>query len=393
MAKINKVLYNIDQRDDTTETEKKTARDNIGAIGASDVTSVDRTDIGNRTYDVEAIHFKQKGATTSQIVADSTDLGSTVPLPDMSADEGKVPVSYYRDGRGYYLLERIIPSHVSSDANKVLTVMSNNALTWADVPNVPSIKVWNGTTTVDKDFMTIYEGSSTGALAGITFNNENSTVTMVKNPTSNDDGKVLTAVVPGGSVAPYYEWSTPTTYSAGQGIDITNDQISWKYTVGRNLHINQNNQIQTNLPGGIYDAPTAMSNSFTALPGANFAGAFRLGCRYNTNGKYELALIYTASGTTSTITFIGTETVIGINNNITVNPAAYIGETAYYTPSNRFGYNTSTIFDPTIHKAIIYQGLAQIGPTSNTQIAIWQDNGSVKISFTSIEVGRVGSTL
>ena len=31
MAKINKVLYNIDQRNDTTDVEKKTARDNIGA--------------------------------------------------------------------------------------------------------------------------------------------------------------------------------------------------------------------------------------------------------------------------------------------------------------------------------------------------------------------------
>lgn len=205
---------------------------------------------------------------------------------------------------------------------------------------------------------------------------------------SSDNGKVLAVDATGTPI-----WQAPTTYSAGQGIDITNDQISWEYTVGRNLHINQNNQIQTNLPGGIWDAPTAMSNSFSALSGANFAGAYRLGCRYNTNGKYELALIYTASGTTSTITFIGTETVIGINNDITVNPAAYIGETAYYTPTVRFGYNSSTIFDPTLHKAIIYQGLAQIGPTSNTQIAIWQDNGNVKISFTSIEVGKVGSTL
>lgn len=29
---INKVLYNIDQRGQTTDAEKKTARDNIGAV-------------------------------------------------------------------------------------------------------------------------------------------------------------------------------------------------------------------------------------------------------------------------------------------------------------------------------------------------------------------------
>lgn len=37
---INKVLYNVDQRADTTEAEKKTARDNIGALGPDDIPSV-----------------------------------------------------------------------------------------------------------------------------------------------------------------------------------------------------------------------------------------------------------------------------------------------------------------------------------------------------------------
>ena len=36
MSKVNKVLYNVDQRNDTTSTEKQTARDNIGA-GTSNV--------------------------------------------------------------------------------------------------------------------------------------------------------------------------------------------------------------------------------------------------------------------------------------------------------------------------------------------------------------------
>lgn len=37
---INKVLYNVDQRADTTDAEKKTARDNIGALGPEDIPSV-----------------------------------------------------------------------------------------------------------------------------------------------------------------------------------------------------------------------------------------------------------------------------------------------------------------------------------------------------------------
>jgi hypothetical protein len=37
---INKVLYTVDQRDDTTAAEKKTARDNIGAVGADDIPEI-----------------------------------------------------------------------------------------------------------------------------------------------------------------------------------------------------------------------------------------------------------------------------------------------------------------------------------------------------------------
>lgn len=163
--------------------------------------------------------------------------------------------------------------------------------------------------------------------------------------------------------------------------------------IGRQLHLNQNNYVQTNLPGGIWDAPTSQSNNFTILSGADFAGAYKLAVRHNPGDTYEIALIYTASGMSSYITFIGTETVVSTNNSVTVNQAAYISERVYYTPSVRFGYNTSTVFDPTQHKAIYYSGVAQIGPTSDTKIAIWNDNGTIKVSFTSIEVGKVGSTI
>lgn len=79
---------------------------------------------------------------------------------------------------------------------------------YVDVP-CSEIKVWNNGTdgSVHKNLMTIYEGSSTGAMASVTFNNENSNVTMVKKPTTGDGGKVLTVTEPGGQVSPYYEWT------------------------------------------------------------------------------------------------------------------------------------------------------------------------------------------
>lgn len=76
-----------------------------------------------------------------------------------------------------------------------------------DIPtNKSEIKVFEGSSTVHKNLMTIYEDSTTGAMAGVNFNNENSKVTMVKEPAEGDGGKVLTVVEPGGQIAPYYEW-------------------------------------------------------------------------------------------------------------------------------------------------------------------------------------------
>lgn len=261
------------------------------------------------------------------VTLDTTLAGSLVPLPDFETDEGKVPVVYYRNNRKYYLLERL--------------------------NTVPST-------------------------AG-----------------SSDYKKVLTVDSHGA-----YDWELPeepAEYEAGDGINFSthlgtgNTVINWDYTVGRNLHINQNDQIQTNFPGGVWDAPTTMSNNFTAITGSDFAGAFRLGCKYY-GDKYQLAIIYTASSTTANIQFIGTETVIGTDNSCTVNQAVY-NETALYTPVYRFGYSTSTVFDPSVHKAIIYNGIGLIGPCSDCKIAIWNDNGTVKIGMTAIEVGKVGSTL
>lgn len=179
------------------------------------------------------------------------------------------------------------------------------------------------------------------------------------------------------------QWTrTDTSVSNYTGIQIDG--------VGRNLHLNQNNYVQTNFPGGLWDADMAQDNIFRRLGG--FSGAFYLAARYKTDGTYELGLSYSGSGTYGTITFIGTETVIATDNTVTVKQAAYIAETEYYTVSTRFGGSASTPFDPTRHKAIYYSGFGNIGPASDVKIAIWNDSGTIKIGMTSIEVGKVGAT-
>lgn len=137
MAKQNKVAVNLAQ--DFTDAEKEQARSNIGVV------EVDRTPVSGSATDVDAIHFNQKSVSTTQIVANSTDLGSTVPLPALATDEGKVPVSYYRDGRGYYLLEQYkdsrFPDSSSSDVGKVLTVNSSGNAIWDNVGGGSSISM------------------------------------------------------------------------------------------------------------------------------------------------------------------------------------------------------------------------------------------------------------
>ena len=187
------------------------------------------------------------------------------------------------------------------------------------------------------------------------------------------------------------------TLTAGSGITITSgansDTVAWDYSVGRNLHVNQNNAIQTNLPGGAFNAPSAASSSFTLLSDAKFAGSYRLACRHNTEDKYELAISYYGSGTSSTVSFIGTETVIGTDDSVTTHQAVFIDQTVQYTPTSRFGGTAATPFDPATHKAIIYDGIGLIGPTSDCKIVIWKaGDGYVKIAFTAIEVGKVGAT-
>lgn len=291
-----------------------------------------------------------------QLVADNRTVGLVAPVPQ-STDNGK------------------------------LVAVNGDLLEYVDAPNVAFV-------TTDDSYQTVESYRSQGYEVILTVDPGTDLRQYFRLVQKNPDGSMeFSCLRPGSGFISGYSYHLQTN-----SVWTRTDTAVHNYTgilingIGRNLHLNQNNYVQTNIPGGIWEAPTSANNIFTALSGANFAGAYRLLCRHNTNETYELALSYTASGMSSTITFIGTETVIGTDNTVTVNQAAYIGETTYYTPPHRFGYSSSTIFNPTQHKAIYYSGVAQIGPTSDTKIAIWDDNGTIKISFTSIEVGKIGST-
>lgn len=100
---------------------------------------------------------------------------------------------------------------------------------YVDVP-CSEIKVWRGSSTgsIHQNLMTIYEDASTGACASITFNNENSTVNMVKDPSVGDGGKILTVVDPGGSQAPYFSWlpsSSELSLLTIKPIDIQGEKV------------------------------------------------------------------------------------------------------------------------------------------------------------------------
>lgn len=170
MAKINKVLYNIDQTGDTSSAEKAQARANIGAgTGNSNIT---RYDISGHDYDVDQLKIYQRSVSNAEFIDGMNTLGSTVPTPSLVSDEGKVPVAYYRDGRGYFLLEQYkdprFPDSSSSDYNKVLTVNAGGQAVWqtptvgatdvgvyeltvTKVLNGTSTKLWDGDNLTDAD--------------------------------------------------------------------------------------------------------------------------------------------------------------------------------------------------------------------------------------------------
>lgn len=341
-------------------------------------------------------------STTYQQVSDALTAGKAVFLKYGNAF---IPLSSSTATRhGFLRYTRQAHSYAAQSDSVVAYVLQNDD-TWSTNTTSSSMNVnagdymtWsvaNDTLTLDCTMPPVTRYQSGGALgpvyADVAFRLGSSNQILAK---STDDADYVCH----GFDAPV----TTNTGDNGKFLKVTTDglntSVSWDsvptgatYSAGRNMWLNQDNSFQTNLPGGLFAAPTSADNLFHRIAGATFAGAYQLVCKRTTSDTYEIAIAFTSSGTTSTYQFIGTETVIATDNTVTTKGAVY-NETCYYTPSVRFGYGSSTIFNPANHKAIIYNGIGLIGPCSDCKIAIWNDNGSVNLLFTAIEVGKVGST-
>lgn len=180
--------------------------------------------------------------------------------------------------------------------------------------------------------------------------------------------------------------------TAGNGIVVTpgagSNTVAWEYTVGRNLHVNQNNAIQTNIPGGQL-TPTTTSG-WQAVGG--LASAYRIMVRYNTDGTYDFGLQYYASGTSSTFTFIGTEDVTMQGSmSSTRQSIRRANEATEYTNCAMLNL---THFNPSNHWSLQLQGILIAGTLHDFRGVIWKDYfGDVQVAFTAVEVGKVGATI
>lgn len=105
---------------------------NCSATGGGSVsaggTSGYYTDLGGTTYFKDDFTFTHDGHFSMGSMEKAM-----VPVSNLATDEGKVPVIYVRDGRSYYLLERIIPAYTSATNGKILGVQ-NNTLAWVNNP-------------------------------------------------------------------------------------------------------------------------------------------------------------------------------------------------------------------------------------------------------------------
>ena len=99
-----------------------------GSVGSGGGTSGYYTDLGGTTYFEDDFTFTHDGHFSMGVMEKAM-----VPVSNLVTDEGKVPVIYVRDGRSYYLLERIIPAYTSATNGKILGVQ-NNTLAWVNNP-------------------------------------------------------------------------------------------------------------------------------------------------------------------------------------------------------------------------------------------------------------------
>jgi hypothetical protein len=192
-------------------------------------------------------------------------------------------------------------------------------------------------------------------------------------------------------------WSVPNATSANYDkvLGWTSGGAAWipNYPgIGRNLWLNQNFQVQTNLPGGHITLEPPSSESWTEV--GEFGGSYALMARLNTEALttyVQVAMRYLASGYTSHYTFVGTQTV-GTGSSVNTKIKKYINTAVVYTPQPIGDYLTVT--GSSNDDIWMLEGTMIAGSLHDFRCSIWYDSSDSKyhVAFTAIEVGKVGAT-
>lgn len=278
MQGLNRVLYNIDQRNDTTAAEKATARANIGAQGAltaganitiSDgVISAANTEyqaghgltLSNNTFAVDDSQLQAKLAAGSNIQIN----GSTISATDTKYTAGTNVQINSDNVISATDTKYTAGSNVQIDANNVIsatdtkyTAGSGLALNGTEFSNTaPNVKSdWNAAAgssaeilnkptipsikTVTTALPPVETAVSTMALitdGHVTVNNSTDVGLLAPIGTQSDAGKVLTGTYSGSPGKFTAVWRTvQSPLSAGYGVSIANNIISAKLKSGGGL--------------------------------------------------------------------------------------------------------------------------------------------------------------
>lgn len=209
MAKLNKVLYNIDQTGDTSAAEKKTARKNIGCPEIATST----TSLPPVETNVSKLLITNDG----RVNADNTIIGNIAPNPGQN-DTGKFLVAKWSGspGIGNYDLTAInqVPDIVNAENGYVLTVRRDGSqgqktVTWykgAKSPAVSCIDIsnieWNGPLTAgqERDVYSMTVAASDWVHWTLCGN------LMSANSTTDDNGVIVTVYKDGAKVYEHNVW-------------------------------------------------------------------------------------------------------------------------------------------------------------------------------------------
>lgn len=147
-------------------------------------------------------------ATKQDVISDLDTIRSGAAAGATAAQPSDLPSS-----------DELVPSATSGDSGKVLTVDSQGNPGWVTPSSVTIDQTYNASSTNAQSGTAVAQ-----AIAAIPA----PSVDEVPDVTSSDDGKVLTASYSGGTGS--YSWQTAQggggSYTAGDGIDITSDEIS-----------------------------------------------------------------------------------------------------------------------------------------------------------------------